>query len=136
MYRWIKIWYNFCFSLVIHKWWCTWHIFYLLFFTAVQSLSHVQFFVTPWTAARQGSLSINNSRNLLRLISIESVMPSNHLILCCPLLLLLSIFPSIRVFSNESVLHILWPINNSSIYQYVDINHNIKKFNKKYAYYI
>ena len=65
--------------------------------------------MTPWTAARQGSLSITNSRNLLILISIESVMPSNHLILCCPLLLLLSIFPSIRVFSNESLLHIRWP---------------------------
>ena len=81
----------------------------MLFFTAVQSLSRIQFFVTPWTAALQGSLSITNSRNLLRLISIESVMPSNHLILCCPLLLLLSIFPSIRVFSNESLLHIRWP---------------------------
>ena len=66
-------------------------------------------FATPWNAARQASLSITNSRSLLRLMSIESVMPSNHLILCRPLLLLPSIFPSIRVFSNESVLHIRWP---------------------------
>ena len=64
---------------------------------------------TPWTAACQASLSITNSRSLLKLISIESVMPSNHLILCCPLLLLPSIFPSIRVFANESALHIKWP---------------------------
>ena len=67
----------------------------------VKSLSHVQLFVTPWTAARQASLSITNSWSLLRLMSIESVMPSNHLILCCPLPLLLSVFPSITVFSNE-----------------------------------
>ena len=72
-------------------------------------LSHVQLFATPWTAARQASLSITNSQSLLKLTSIESVMPSNHLILCCPLLLLPLIFPSIRVFSNESVLHIKWP---------------------------
>ena len=65
--------------------------------------------MTPWTAARQASLSITNSQSLLKLMSIESVMPSNHLILCCPLLLPASIFPSIRVFSNESVLHIRWP---------------------------
>ena len=75
----------------------------------VQSLSHVQLFVTPWTAARQASLSITNSQGLLKLMSIESVMPSNHLMLCRPLLLLPSIFPSVRVFSNESVLHIRWP---------------------------
>ena len=72
-------------------------------------LSHVQLFATPWTAARQASLSITNSRNLLKLMSIELVMPSNHLILCCPLLLLPSIFPSIRVFSNELILSIRWP---------------------------
>ena len=66
-------------------------------------------FATPWTAACQGSLSITNSQSLLKLMSIESVMPSNHLILCHPLLLLPSIFPSIRVFSNESALHIRWP---------------------------
>ena len=75
----------------------------------MQLLSHVQLFVTPWTAAHQASLSITNSWSLLKLMSIESVMPFNHLILCCPLLLLSSIFPSIRVFSSESVLHIRWP---------------------------
>ena len=73
------------------------------------SLSHVQLFVTPWSAARQASLSITNSRSLPKLMSIESVMPSNHLILCHPFLLLPSIFPSIRVFSNRSVLCIRWP---------------------------
>ena len=76
---------------------------------SVQSLSRVQLFVTPRTAARQASLSITSSWSLLKLMSIESVMPSNHLILCCPLLLLPSVFPSIRVFSNESALHIRWP---------------------------
>ena len=76
---------------------------------SVQWLSHVQLFVTPWTAARQASLSITNSWSLLKLMSIESVMPSNHLILCHPLLLPPSIFPRIRVFSNESVLCIRWP---------------------------
>ena len=75
----------------------------------VQLLSHVRLFETPWTAAHQASLSITNCRSLLKLMSIESVMPSNHLILCCPLLLLPSVFPSIRVFSNESVLPIRWP---------------------------
>ena len=78
-------------------------------FSSVQLLSRVQLFATPWTAACQPSLSITNSLSLLKLVSIESVMPSNHLILCHPLLLLPSIFPSIRVFSNESVLHIRWP---------------------------
>ena len=77
--------------------------------SSVQSLSRVQLFVTPWTAAYQPSLSITNSQTLLRLMSIESMMPSNHLILCRSLLLLPSISPSIRVFSNESVLHIRWP---------------------------
>ena len=76
---------------------------------SVQSLSRVRLFATPWTAAHQASLSITNFRSLLKLTSIKSVMPSNHLILCCPLLLLPSIFPSIRVFPNESVLHIRWP---------------------------
>ena len=76
---------------------------------SVQVLSHVQLFVTPWTAAHQASLSITNFQSLLKLISIELVMPSNHLILCRPLLLLPSIFPSIRVFSNESILCIRWP---------------------------
>ena len=77
--------------------------------SSIHSLSRVQLFATTWTAARQASLSINNSRSLLKLMPIESVMPSNHLILCCPLLLLPSICPSIRVFSNESVLRIRWP---------------------------
>ena len=75
----------------------------------VQSLSHVRLFVTPWTAACQASLSITNSWSLLKLMSIELVMPSNHLILCHPLLLLPSIFASIRVFYSESALHIRWP---------------------------
>ena len=78
-------------------------------FTSVQSLSRVRLFVTLWIAARQASLSITNSRNSLRLTSIESVMPSSHLILCRPLLLLPPIPPSIRVFSNESILHMRWP---------------------------
>ena len=78
-------------------------------FSSVQSLSHVRLFATPWTAARQTSLSITSFHSLLKLLSIESVMPSNRLILCRPLLLLPSILPSIRVFSNESVLHISWP---------------------------
>ena len=74
--------------------------------SSVQSLSHVQLFTTQWTAARQASLSITNSPRLLKLMSVQLVMPSN---LCCPILLLPSIFPSFRVFSNESVLHIRWP---------------------------
>ena len=78
-------------------------------FSSVQSLSHVRLFVTPRTAAHQASLSITKSQSLLKLMSITSVMPSNHLILCRPLLLVPSIFFSIRVFSNESILHIRWP---------------------------
>ena len=78
-------------------------------FRSVQSLSRVQLFATPWIAARQASLSITNSRSSLRLTSIESVMLSSHLILCCPLLLLPPIPPSIRVFSNESTLRTRWP---------------------------
>ena len=77
--------------------------------SSVQSLSHVWLFATPWTAARQASLSITNSRSPPKPMSIVSVMPSNHLILCHPLLLLPSIFPSIKVFSNESVLRMRWP---------------------------
>ena len=76
---------------------------------AFQSLSHVRLFATPWTAARQASLSFTISQSLLKLMSIESVMPSDHLILCRPLLLLPSIFPSIRVFFSESAVHIRWP---------------------------
>ena len=86
--------------------------FYLLFpmfiFQFAQLLSHVRLFATPWTAACQGSLSITNSQSLLKLTSTESVIPSNHLILCCPLLPPL-IFPSIRVFYSESILRIRWP---------------------------
>ena len=78
-------------------------------FSSVQSLGRVWLFATSWTTARQSSLSITSSRSLLKLMSIESVMPSNHLLLCCPLLLSPSIFPSIRVFSNESALCIRWP---------------------------
>ena len=77
--------------------------------SSVQLLSHVQLFGTPWTAAHQTSLSITNSRSLLKFMSFDWVMPANHLILCHPLLLPPSIFPSIRVFSNKSFLHIRWP---------------------------
>ena len=83
----------------------SWH----LWLSLVQSLSHVRLFASPWISARQASLSITDSRSLLRLLSIESVMPSSHLILYHPLLLLLSIPPSIRVFSNESILRMRWP---------------------------
>ena len=76
---------------------------------SVQQFSHVRLFVTPWTTACQASLSITNSQSLFKLMSIKLVMPSNHLILCCPLLLLPSIFLSIKVFSNESVVSIRWP---------------------------
>ena len=89
-----------------------------ILFSSFQSLSHVWLFATPWTAARQASLSLTNSQSLLKLMSIASVMPSNHLILCPPLLLPPSIFPSIRIFSNESVLHIRWP-------KYCSFNFNI-----------
>ena len=86
-------------------------------FSSVQSLSHVWLFTTPWTAAHEASLSITNSWSLLKLMSIELVMPSNHLILCCPLLLLPLILPSIKVFSNESVLRIRWPASASKEFQ-------------------
>ena len=92
-------------------------------FSLVQSLSRVRLFAAPWTAAHQASLSSTNSRSLLKLRSIESVMPSNHLILCHPLLLLPSIFPSIRVFSNESALRIRWP-------KYWSFSFNISPSNK------
>ena len=85
-------------------------------------LCRVRLFATPWTAAHQASLSITSSRSLLKLMSIESVMPSNHLILCRPLLLLPSIFPSIKVFSDESALHIRWP-------KYWSFNFNISPSN-------
>ena len=84
-------------------------MYYIVIAVVIQSLSHVQLFLNPWTAARQASLSITNSRGPPKPMSIESVMPSNHFILCCPLLLPPSVFPSIRIFSSESVLHIKWP---------------------------
>ena len=84
-------------------------VYIYIYISSVQSLSHVWLCGTTQTAACQASLSITNSGSLLKLMSIMSVMPSNHLIFCCPLLLLPSILPSIRVFSNESVLHIMWP---------------------------
>ena len=92
-------------------------------FSSVQLLSCVQLFANPWTAACQASLSITNSQSLLKLMSIELVMPSNHLILCRPLLLPPSVFPSIRVFSNESVLRIRWP-------KYWSINFSISPTNE------
>ena len=95
----------------------------LVQFSSVQSHSPVELFVIPWTAAHQASLSITNSWSLLKLMFIEPVMPSNHLIFCCPLLLPPSIFPSIRVFSNESVLHIRW-------HQYWSFSFNINAFNE------
>ena len=94
-----------------------------LLFSSVQSLSHVQLFDTPWTAAHQSSLSLTISWRLLKLMSIELVMPSNQLILCHPLLLPPSIFPSIRVFSNKSVLCIKWP-------KYWSFNFSISPFNE------
>jgi len=102
-------------------------------FNSVQSLSHVPLFATPWTAAHQASLSITNSQSLLKLTSIESVMPSKHLILCHPLFLPPSIFPSNRVFSNESVLRISWPkywsfsFNKLSYYYYFQYFVNFNK---------
>ena len=84
-------------------------VLYNTIYSSVQLLTRVRLLATPWTAARQASLSITNSRSLLKLLSIASVMPSNHLILCCPLLLPPSITPSIRAFSDESVLHVRWP---------------------------
>ena len=95
-------------------------------FSSVQSISHVRLFATPWTAARQASLSITNTLSLLKLMPIELVMPSNHLILCCPLFLLLSILPSIRVFSNESVVRIRWP-------KYWSFSFSISPFNKQHS---
>ena len=97
----------------------------LVQFSSVQSLSHVWLFGTPWTAARQASLSITNSQSLLKLMSIESVMPSNHLILCCPLLLPPSIFTSIRVFSSESVLHIMAVLNCCKGFWVLVLNHSV-----------
>ena len=92
-------------------------------FSSAQSFSHVRLFATPWTAARQAFLSIINSQSLLKLMSISSVMPSNHLILCHPFLLLPSIFPSITVSSNELVLCIRWP-------EYWSFSFNISPYNE------
>ena len=92
-------------------------------FVVVKSLSHVQLFVTLWTAACQASLSFTITQSLLKLMSIEPVMPSNHLILCRPLLLLPSVFPSIRVFSNDSALRIRWP-------KYWSFSFSISPFNE------
>ena len=101
-----------CFPAKSKQWWSSINgstlIPALYDFSSVQLLSHSRLFATSWTAARQTSLSMTNSWSLLKVMSIESVMPSNHLILCCPLLLPPSIFPSIRVFSNESALLIRW----------------------------
>ena len=97
--------------------------FLYIHFSSVQSLGHVRHFATPWTAACQASLSITNTQSLPKLMSIESVMPSNHLILCCPLLLLPPIPPSIRVFSNESALRMRWP-------KFWSFSFNISPFNE------
>jgi len=103
---WGHVFYDLHFSVYLGAVVCSYLVFfrYKIVLQSVQSLSRVQLFVIPWTAARQTSLSITNSQSLPKLICIESVMPSNHLVLCRPLLLLPSIFPSIRVFTNESVL--------------------------------
>jgi len=92
---------------MIYLFWLCW--IFVAQFSSVQSLSHVRLFAIPWTAAHQASLSIANSQSLLKLMSIESVMPPNHLILCHPLLFLPSIFLIIRVFANESTLRMRWP---------------------------
>ena len=103
-----------CFVLLRNSWFTMFQVhskviyLYILQFSSVQSLSRVRFFATPWIAACQASLSITNSRSSPRLTSIESVMPSSHLILCCPFLLLPPIPPSIRVFSNDSTLRMKW----------------------------
>ena len=94
---------------LLYRFICQWRLGFFQVFSLVQSLSKVRLCETPWTTPCQAYLSITNSRSLLKLMSIESVMPSNHLILCHPLLLTPSIFPSIRVFSNESVFQIRWP---------------------------
>ena len=100
-----------------------WSMSLVIQFSSVQSLSHVRLFASPWTAACQVSLSITNSQSLLKLTSIELVMPSNYLILCCPLLLLPSIFPRNRVFSNESAPQVRWP-------KYWSFSFNIRSSNE------
>ena len=113
------IWPHFHYFLGLHIKQCI----YLLQFSSVQLLSHVRLFATPWTAVHQASLSITNSWSPPKPMSTESVMPSNHLILSCSLLLLPSIFPSIRLFSNESALHIRWP-------KYWSFSFNISPWNE------
>ena len=127
--RWPKYW-NFSFSISASSEYSglisfriDWFDLLAVQFSSVQLLSRVRLFATPWITARQASLPITNSQNLPKLMSIESVMPSNHLILCHPLLLLPSIFPSIRVFSNESALHIRWP-------KYWSFSFNISPYNE------
>ena len=116
----ISIWIGSQYQLPVHP---PLHPVSLMQFSLVQPLSCIWLFVTPWTAARQASLSITNSWSPLKPMSIKLVMPSNHLILCCPLLLLPSIFPSIRVFSNESDLCIRWP-------KYWSFNFNLSPSNE------
>ena len=99
----------------------------IIYGSSVQLLSHVQLFATPWITAHQASLSITNSRSSLKLMSIESVMPSSHLILCRPLLLLPLIPPSIRVFSNEATLHMRWPKYSSFIFSITPSNELIRR---------
>ena len=103
-YKWIQF-----LTIALHAFCALYTFWHLYIFSSVQSLSRVRLFVTLWIAAHQASLSITNSRSSLRLTSIESVMPSSHLILCLPFLLLPPIPPSIRVFSNESTLRMRWP---------------------------
>ena len=111
-------------EIFFHKW-SVFTTISLWFPVVVQSLSHVQLFVTPWTAAHHASLSFNTYQSLLKLMFIESLKPSNHLILCCPLLLLPVIFPMIRIFSNEFAFHIRWPnywsFSISLSYEYVGL---------------
>ena len=106
MYTWLKMYIHFNLTITLSG---EFRNTFVLHFSSVQSLSHVRLFVTPWTAAHQASLSITNAQSLLKLMSIESVMPSNHLVLCCPLLLPPSVFPSMRVFSSEPALRMRWP---------------------------
>ena len=108
---WAHVFYDLHFSVHLGAVFCSYLVYfrYKIVLQSVQSLSLVQLFVIPWTAAHQASLSLTNSQSLTKLMSIESVMPSNHLILCHPLLLLPSILCSIRIFSNESALRIRWP---------------------------
>ena len=122
---WKHVFYDLHFSVHLGAVFCSYLVFfrYKIVLQSVQSLSHVQLFVMPWTAACQASLSITNSQSLLKLMSIVSVMPSNNLILCHPLLLPPPIFPSISVFSSRSVLCIRWP-------KYWSFSFNISPFNE------